>query len=490
MRGNSKNEEENQLLIDPSSNSTVQAYSTEEQQSESFVEKMAPPDRKSIVYWQFFFLGLASLLPWNFFITADSYWSGKFHPVGNGTESNGTDLNGTFHASENTTAPPEEPIDNTLHKMYRSFFSIFSMFPQILFTFYSSVKQKGVNERLRVYGGLTVMTLIFVITSCFVKIDTDPFQKAFFGITMISIFIVNSSSAFVQASVFGQAAKFPERYNQGVMAGQGMGGLFSAIAFLVAISLTEDPTNYALIFFVVAVVFLVLSIICYNFMEHNPYYLHYKSHTITDSEEQTKDENGEEILLENGKNKEETTEATFGAVFGKIYPHFFCCFFTFFVTLANFPSLTASVKSTNSDPDSMWASVYFIPVSCFFLFNFSDFIGRSLPSLVSIPRKSNVFGLFLLAISRTVFFFVFTYCNAQPRAHDTRVLFNNDIYFIVFMFLFGLTNGYVSTLAMKYSPQFVKTSAQRQLAGKIMAFSITCGLASGAAFSFIVVSWL
>ena len=40
-------------------------------------------------------------------------------------------------------------------------------------------------------------------------------------------------------------------------------------------------------------------------------------------------------------------------------------------------------------------------------------------------------------------------CNAQPRSTDD-VVFQSDIFPVVFIVLLGLTNGHLSTLSMMY----------------------------------------
>ena len=37
-----------------------------------------PPDKFSLVYAVFFFLGMSTLLPWNFFISLNNFWDYKF----------------------------------------------------------------------------------------------------------------------------------------------------------------------------------------------------------------------------------------------------------------------------------------------------------------------------------------------------------------------------------------------------------------------------
>ena len=42
-----------------------------------------PKDRKKFVYIVFYWLGIGTLLPWNFFITVNDYWNYKLRTVEN-----------------------------------------------------------------------------------------------------------------------------------------------------------------------------------------------------------------------------------------------------------------------------------------------------------------------------------------------------------------------------------------------------------------------
>ena len=50
-----------------------------------------PRDRLNAVYLVFYLLGMGTLLPWNFFISVNSFWDYKFRDV-NATEYHGSDL--------------------------------------------------------------------------------------------------------------------------------------------------------------------------------------------------------------------------------------------------------------------------------------------------------------------------------------------------------------------------------------------------------------
>jgi len=444
-----------------------------------------PTDRKNLVYWSFFFLGITTILPWNFFITSDSYWTEKFKYLNETKNSSGS----SNHSQTN------------LEQIYRSFFALFSQVPLTLCTLYCSVCKDSIKDRRRIYGALLAMSMIFTLTALFSKVNTDEYQVIFFGITMTSVFVINLFSAFFQSSVFAMAAVFPPRYTQSFCSGGGCSGMLSALAFIIAISVTEDPADYALIFFLLATGVILLAIMCLKFLENNPFYKYNQMIQVDERKQLGIEVENSDIPTENkaltsanvhiklNENKISTENSQgFFEILGKIRYHFFTAYIVFMITLACFPALLASVKPQESLQGTVWAEKYFNPVACFLVFGLGDFLGRTLIGPFSFPSKDNPVSLLLLAVSRGVFIVLFIYCNASPR-HHTEPFFVDQIYFIAFNFLLAVTNGYFSSLAVKYAPQFVESQHKEQV-GMMMALAITSGLASGAAMSFAVVNWV
>ena len=55
------------------------------------------------------------------------------------------------------------------------------------------------------------------------------------------------------------------------------------------------------------------------------------------------------------------------------------------------------------------------------------------------------------ALLRLAFIPLFLFCNFDDG--HLPVVFDNDAFPVVFVFLFGLSNGYISTMAMMFSPR-------------------------------------
>ncbi|KAF1555858.1 Equilibrative nucleoside transporter 3, partial [Eudyptes schlegeli] len=91
-----------------------------------------------------------------------------------------------------------------------------------------------------------------------------------------------------------------------------------------------------------------------------------------------------------------------------------------------------------------------------------------------------------LVLLRTIFLPLFILSNYQPRAHIWMVVFNQDVYPVVFTALLGLSNGYLGTLVIIYGPKIVPKELA-EAAGVVMTFYLMLGLAVGSACSVLIV---
>ncbi|CAK8677588.1 unnamed protein product [Clavelina lepadiformis] len=472
----------------------------------------APTDRYWVVYLVFYILGLGTLLPWNFFITANEYWMYKLR--------NNSAIPPHINTSTITASPTDDPDAVTytrLQVLFQNTLSLCAMLPNVLFQFLNTMLQQRISEKMRIYGGLFMEVIFFIVTVVLVKIDCSSWQQTFFAVTMISIVLLNCASAVIQSSIFGIAAGLPQKYLQAVMAGQGMGGIFAAVAMIATIGFGHDPTSSAFAYFLIAIAVLFITGLSYKLLSKNNFYKyhHNQKRFANINETLTAAKNHHSINSQPGKSRSrndstlnplqrvcawsdsddesrpllmdaDVTQPKFvpplWSIFKKVWPHCFSVIFVFFVTLACFPSITSSIHSMSQK--TTWNTLYFSPVSCFLLFNLTDWIGRSMAGYLHYPSEKQTSLLVFLVILRVAFMPLFALCNVQPRTR-LPVIFNNDAYFIVFMAIFGLSNGHLSTLSMQYGPRCVE-SEHSETAGSLLGFAMSVGLAAGAGFSFVI----
>ncbi|XP_036622578.1 equilibrative nucleoside transporter 1 isoform X1 [Trichosurus vulpecula] len=437
-----------------------------------------PQDRYKAVWFIFFVLGLGTLLPWNFFMTATMYFRSRLGPPQNNSlpEENRDLL-------ANTSLPQLKP--GFLDSIFNNVMTICAMLPLLVFTCLNSFLHQRIPQALRILGSLVAILLMFTVTAILVKVNLDP--VSFFTVTMIKIVIINSFGALLQGSLFGLAGLLPTSYTVPIMSGQGLAGTFAAMAMICAIASGSKLEQSAFGYFITACVVIVLSIICYVVLPRLKFYQYYQQAKVeTLGEQETKMDlirRGDNCAKsgEGGMSKSSTHERpSIIAILKQIWVLALSVCFVFTVTIGVFPSVTAEVQSTIAGT-SDW-NKYFIPVSCFFTFNVFDWAGRSLTTVYMWPKKESRWLLPSLVVARIVFVPLMMLCNVHPRK-NLPVVFHHDAWFIIFMIFFAFSNGYLASLCMCFGPKKVKPF-EAETAGTIMAFFLSLGLALGALLSF------
>uniref|UniRef100_A0AAZ3P330 Equilibrative nucleoside transporter 1 n=1 Tax=Oncorhynchus tshawytscha TaxID=74940 RepID=A0AAZ3P330_ONCTS len=431
-----------------------------------------PKDKNNGVWLIFFMLGLGTLLPWNFFMTATMYFSSRLRDP----SQMGTNLSGNGTGAEGNNR-------SLLEAKFNNVMTLCAMVPLLAFTCLNSVLHQRIPQKFRIMGSLAVILVVFLLTAILVKIEMAPLP--FFTLTMIKIVIINSFGAILQGSLFGMAGQLPTKYTTPIMSGQGLAGTFAAFSMICAISSGSEINDAAFGYFITACVVILLAIISYVVLPKLEFYQYYKTQSgnrIIDEENKLdllKKENAAETkpVFKKGEEEQNVSMLT---IFKKIWVLALSVCFAFTITIGTFPAVTVDVKSTIADGGT-W-ELYFIPVCCFLLFNLSDWVGRSLTAVCMWPGKDSKLVPILL-VARVIFVPLFMLCNVQPR-YNLPIFFEHDAWFIVFMIVFAFSNGYLASLCMCFGPKKV-AAHEAETAGAIMAFFMSLGLALGASLSFL-----
>ncbi|KAI3376624.1 hypothetical protein L3Q82_017057 [Scortum barcoo] len=465
-------------------------------------ERAAPPDRCCSVGIIFFILGLGTLLPWNFFMTASLYFQGRLN---------------TTELSNSTEVVRKEYYFN-------NWMTLLSQLPLLLFTLLNSFLYQRVSEAIRIAGSLVFILLLFILTAVLVKVPME--EDCFFSVTMATIWFINSFGAVLQGSLFGLVGLLPQKYSAIFMSGQGLAGTFAAIAMLIAIGSDADSETAALSYFITPCVGTLVTLFGYLLLprlEFAQYHLNksgkYEAGTsdelmkaqqmtlktglekvtriysVAESSKLNGHANGsaggspaedegdpdsdgtKQAFLPLEQDEKGQAKASVLEVFKKIWVMAFCVTFVFTVTLSVFPAITADVKTAFPEK---WER-FFISVCCFLTFNINDWLGRTITTLIRWPRKeSRLFPA--LVVSRVVFVPLLMLCNVQNRSY-LPVYFTHDAVFTAIMAVFSLSSGYFVCLSMSYAPQLVQPK-DAETAGALMTFFLALGLSIGAALSF------
>ena len=146
--------------------------------------KDQPEDRFNLVYLIFGWLGIGTLLPWNFFITVNAYWDKKWSNV---DQSGGAVFNAT-----------QESYD--LKSNWGSNMAMASMIPNVTFLLLNAVFGHHFKTTPRLLVSLILVILLFGATCAMTKIDTNDFQNEFYIGTLVSIVLININSAIFQGN--------------------------------------------------------------------------------------------------------------------------------------------------------------------------------------------------------------------------------------------------------------------------------------------------
>jgi len=162
--------------------------------------------------------------------------------------------------------------------------------------------------------------------------------------------------------------------------------------------------------------------------------------------------------------------------------------YVFVVTLSVFPTITISIAPTNpAIHPLLFTSFHFL------VFNVGDWFGRYLCSfsrlLIWCARR-----ILLLSLARTLFIPLFLACNLHrdSSSPSTPPLINSDVFYMLLLFAFGVTNGYVSSLcqiaapSLEHNPRLKGRKEDVDLAAPITSFCVVGGLVIGSILSFIV----
>ncbi|KAJ3614299.1 hypothetical protein NHX12_017873 [Muraenolepis orangiensis] len=436
------------------------------------LSQKVPVDRGQATAIIVFILGLGTLLPWNFFVTASLYFNNRLNVTLNGTQTGHTDYS------------------------FNSWMAFLSMLPLLLFTLLNSFLYQLVQERVRVAFSMVAILLLFSLTAALVQVpDADMGPDTFFAVTMATIWFINMFSAVLQGSLFGMVGLLPSRFNTLFMSGQGLAGIFAALAMLCSVLSNAEGGADALGYFITPCVAMGAILFCYTLLPHLEFARYYLNRDEPNVQliEKMPIESQDKPIVKISKDpevqvlqgyqlpeKHNQKRLSVFAVFKKIWLMAACVTCTFAVTLAVFPVITVKVKTVYRDY-ARWDKV-FTCVCCFIVFNSMDLVGRSIPSLVKWPSKES--RLFPVAVlSRVLFIPLLMMCNIP----NSRLggIFANDFAFVIIMALFAFSNGYLASLCMAYAPRLVR-SGDCETAGALMTFFLALGLSLGASISFFL----
>ncbi|KAI0080672.1 hypothetical protein K474DRAFT_1589283 [Panus rudis PR-1116 ss-1] len=461
-------------FADGPSDEDLEVEENEEDIVESFVAREAVTGVNSRIRWVHFILGCAVLLPWNVLITASPFFLARLE---------GSPFKGTFNSYLSTS------------------FTV----SNFVFLAHATVSSKQTSNARRGLLSMLWLTLLNFMLTVSTFIHAKP--GLFFSFVLLNGIAQAAAGSYLQTAVVAVASLFGPNAMQSVMSGQAAVGVaLSAIQVISAASSirgkappaspqsvpSEPEEQSAFAFFGISTVFLLFSAAAHAWLVRLPAYKSLTSqvqhaHAVTggvgDSAESANLLSGHSALASNSEKRKQILRVAKGNIVYNL-----AVAYVFLVTLAVFPPITISIQSTNpATHPLLFSAVHFL------VFNVGDFFGRymcSIPRVVIWSAKR----LLTLSLARTLFIPLFLMCNLQ-RPTDlpstvSNAFISSDILFMLILLLFGLSNGYVSSLCMmsapsvEHNPRLKGRVEDVDVAATVANFFLIGGLATGSFMSF------
>ncbi|KAI0303095.1 nucleoside transporter-domain-containing protein [Russula brevipes] len=451
-------------------------FATEEMDDilDGHVPSDAPVDNR--IQWIHFMLGSAVLLPWNVMITAEPYFISQLQR-------------------------------SSIRSTFASYLAATFMLSNFAFLAHATVTSKKVPAAQRTRWS----TLCIALLTCLLTMSTFVrLPEGLFAPFIITLGIaLAAAGSYLQTSVVAIASLFGPSVIQSLVSGQALVAvILSAVQLIGAMgSLRASDagpadgvaeTNSARLFFGISTAFLFACGAANAWMTRLP---SFQVVVPTPADEPwirrrlSLSVERSPVLSLSSPRPPATAVPDSKAMWDRILSvarrnliYEVAVAYCFMITLSVFPTITISIGPTNPATHSLFfTSLHFL------VFNVGDWFGRYLCSfprlLIWCARR-----LLFLALARTLFIPLFLACNLHrdSSSPSTPPIINSDVLYMLLLFTFGLTGGYVSSLcqmsapSLEHNPRLKGRKEDVDLAAPIVGFCVVGGLAAGSILSFIV----
>lgn len=413
-----------------------------------------------LTYAAYMMVGIALLWPWNCYLSASSYYGDRF--------------------SDNPT----------LSKAYSSTFMLVLTISTMLYSYYLSQKQEGVNYHHRIFVGLiiTIAIFAFLALTCFANFFISMGDYNFFALLMLTVLLSAMASSLAQNGAMASANVLGSIYTNGVMVGQAIAGALPPLALIFSLLLAgkdkidnhDDEThphkakNIGLTFYFLSACLVALVSVALLALTNR--YRNALLYLLLDPAEEVEEE---------PINLQKKQHVPFSLLWSKLKLIVMTIFITFCITLV-FPIFASTVTSVRTNPSSvLFKKSIYIPF-IYLVWNLGDLGGRVLcgmPNsavLVKNPRK-----LIAYALARILFIPLFLTCNIHPGTSMPAI--SSDLWYILLQFLFGLSNGQLCTSCFMIIGDNCTSDEEKEAAGGFATVFLTLGLTVGSLLSYLFV---
>jgi len=337
-----------------------------------------------------------------------------------------------------------------------------------------------ISMRIRIVGSFVIQAGIMIAM---------PLLSQYSSKIPLALMVLNGlCTCALQSSLMGLISSFPPVYSQGFMFGQGIAGALSSYAQIIALATTasgnSDVFTSAVVYFSAAALVMAGGAIAYLWLERLPaaqVYLRSAPGLL----KITRNDESEsiELLSEDGMPTDTSDISspeglTLSKLLYLVWPALAAIFLVFCMTFCVFPGLENAIEYKNQlgsaansildgKSNGRWGVVLLA------VFNTFDAVGRFLPGrIICLPRSS------LLPITLLRFGFVplFYIC---AKGISSSIF--GDVFALVLVAFFALSNGYVASLVFMLSPSRLegRSSSDKERVGFLLSLMLNLGITVG-----------
>ncbi|KAG0647540.1 Nucleoside transporter FUN26 [Hyphodiscus hymeniophilus] len=405
-------------------------------------------------YCIFVLLGVAMLWAWNMFLAAAPYFQTRF-----------------------------QDNDNILAHFQSAITSVGCVTNLGSMLLLSNLQAKA-NYPKRILASLIVNIIVFVLLAISTSWFRGVTSVGYLTFTLIMVFTTSVATGLCQNGAFAFASSFGrEEYIQAIMTGQAIAGVLPSVAQIASVLAVPEPdhwasgdaelameksenTTSAFIYFLTATGISSLTLLAVIPLIR-------KHERILESQMMASLTSVEEAEQSHRK------VVSMWQLYKKLYFSAAGVFVCFAVTMF-FPVFTQKVVSVvppDQAPRLLQPSA-FIPLG-FLVWNLGDLIGR-LTALLPFYVRPRPFVALIFAFCRVGFIPLYLLCNIE----DHGAIISSDVFYLgVVQFLFGASNGWLSSSCMMGANDYVEDT-EREATGGFMATNLVAGLTTGSLLSF------
>lgn len=384
----------------------------------------------------FIILGAGMLWPFNSFITANEFFRKSFHENG------------------------------FLLRIYSPAITFTFTFVNLLSTIYFTRTVRTADLNKRVSKAALSTTALFAFLAILTTLKLKP--VIYFSLLMSIVAITGVTIAAFQNGCFGLVGGYGPRYVQFIMIGQGIAGVTPAIlsiaVALIGGDVGQSASKRAFAYFLSSSLVLASAYCAHLYLKSRP-------------------DAPDASALSGATAKPAMAQYR---QFLKSYPPW-TVFLVFTVTLALFPSVTASVTSVLpteygvpfKDLPTLLQPSVFVPLG-FLVWNSGDLLARILSALPAMSCESPRL-LFGASILRMLWIPIMYLCNVRGGG----AIVKSDTFFFAVLLLFGMSNGFVGSSSIATAINRAGPDEKRDV-GAFMTFMLCTGLVVGSLLSFLL----